>query len=224
MTNDKPDNGATLDGQTAAEFIECANNQGEPIDWLFWAHKLPELTAAQAVRLMAGLNPDLFKSLEIERNESAGAAKMRAQRLEILAAGHHMERASPREWLAWADGLGEPVHVGYRLAVMKFTEPEATPAGEAVTIAGPGKMGNTTKGRRTHPLGAEIEAARREATSPDDYHSVYAELQRLAEQGKGPFIGFAEGEGCKYQTPAGTVAFFNRDALRKRMQRAANAR
>ncbi len=109
----------------------------------------------------------------------------------------------------------------------EFAEPVAqvaAPAGEAVTIAGPGKMGNTTKGRRTHPLGAEIEAARREATNPDDFHSVFAVLQRWAEARRAPFIGFAEGEGCKYEKAAGTVAFFKSSALRKRMNRAANAR
>ena len=102
--------------------------------------------------------------------------------------------------------------------------PESPPAGEAVTIAGPGKMGNSTKDKRAQPLSAEIEAAKLEATNPADVYSVYAVLQRWAEKCKTPFIGFAEGEGCKYQTSAGTVAFFTLGALRKRMSRAANAR
>ncbi|OIQ94831.1 hypothetical protein GALL_231860 [mine drainage metagenome] len=124
-----------IEGEDAADFIECANNEGEPIDWRFWVRNMPELTTAQAARLMAALNPQLHHDLHLKRNERAGAAKRRAQELEILAAAHRMESASPRDWLAWADGLGEAVHVGFRLAVMELTQPETAPAGQAATIA-----------------------------------------------------------------------------------------
>jgi hypothetical protein len=84
-------------------------------------------------------------------------------------------------------------------------------------------MGNSTKGKRVHQLSADIEAAKRETTNPDDVHSVYAVLQRWAEQRKPPFLGFVESEGIKYQTPD-RVEFFTPGALRKRMNRAAKAR
>ena len=119
---------------------------------------------------------------------------------------------------AWADQHWPELAESRLLA-----EPQAAPAVEAVTESAPFKMGNSTKGKRAQPLAAEIEAAKREATNPDDYLSVFAVLQRHAELRKPPFLGFVEGEGCKYQTPSG-VDIFTRDALRKRIKRATNAR
>ena len=111
-----------IEGEDAAEFIECANNGGEPIDWLGWIADRPVLKAADAARLLAGLEPTTHKSLEIERNESAGEAKRRAREFEGKAEAQGKERATPAEWLAWADGLQKkiPVHIGFRLAVERY--------------------------------------------------------------------------------------------------------
>ena len=102
-----------------------------------------------------------------------------------------------------------------------LVEPKSAPAAEAATIAGPGKMGNSTKGKRAQPLSAEIETAKREATNPDDAYSVYAVLQRWADERKAPFLGLVKGVGCKYLTPDGKFEIFTPAALRKRMNRAA---
>lgn len=102
--------------------------------------------------------------------------------------------------------------------------PEAAPAGEVATIAGPGTVRNSTKGKRAQQLDAEIEAAKREATNPSDAHAVYAVLRRWAEEEKPPFIGFVEDEGIQYLVNTETPKFFTLDALRKRMSRAAKAR
>lgn len=130
MMNDNED-GTTVDGWTAAEFIECANNGGEPIDWRNWVVNRPVLKAGDAARLMAGLEPTLHKSLEIARNESAGDAKQRARKFEEWAASQGMEHASPTDWLTWGQSQGEAVHVGFRLAVMELTKPESAPASQA---------------------------------------------------------------------------------------------
>jgi hypothetical protein len=136
MTKDTTDC-TTLDAQTAAEFIECANNGGKPIDWRGWVGNCPVLNATDAVRLMSGLEPNLHTSLETRRNEQAGGAKQLARKFERWAESQSMGRASPAQWLAWGERQGETVHIGFRLAVEQYA-PESAPAAEAATIAGPG--------------------------------------------------------------------------------------
>jgi hypothetical protein len=106
-----------------AEMVEFANND-QAIDWEFWVGKMPRWTAAQAVRLMAALDPAKHSDLTLKRNETAGAAKEHAKRLELLAVSHRMAEATPAEWLRWADGLPEPVHTGFRIALAKRTGAE----------------------------------------------------------------------------------------------------
>ena len=99
---------------------ELINNENEFIDWEYWVGKMPILTAYQAVRLMAALDPNRHADLSFKRNETAGKAKEQAQSFETLAASHRMTDASPRDWLKWADDLGEPVHGGFRAAIDKL--------------------------------------------------------------------------------------------------------
>ncbi|KVD37566.1 hypothetical protein WI84_13880 [Burkholderia ubonensis] len=110
--------------------VELINNDNERIDWAYWAAKMPRWTAYQAVRLMAALDPGKHPDLSFKRNETAGAAKEHAKRLELLAASHRMTEATPAEWLQWADGLSESVHVGLRVAVERQLGIGATPADE----------------------------------------------------------------------------------------------
>jgi hypothetical protein len=102
--------------QDVADMAEISNN-GQCIDWVYWAGKMPRWTVAHAVRLMAALAPESFPDLSMIKNDSARAAKEHARRLEQLAAAHRMTEATPAEWLQWADGLSESVHIGMRLAV-----------------------------------------------------------------------------------------------------------
>ena len=82
--------------------------------------------------------------------------------------------------------------------------------------------GTTTHKLKTrgNVLNAVIDQAKREANAPDDYHSVWAALVRLADSKDrpAPLLGFAEEEGIKYQG-SNAVQFFNKAALRKRMGR-----
>ena len=89
---------------------------------------------------------------------------------------------------------------------------------------GDGTVRHSTRRKRAQPLDAEIDAAKLEALDPNDARAVFAVLQRHAEAETGSFLGFIEGEGCKYRTPAGRVEFFNFEALRRRMKRAAKGR
>lgn len=124
-----------VDFQTAQE-IEW---NGGPIDWERWTVKSATLTAAQAARLMAGLDPDQFESLAFTKYEKAGTAKAHARRLEQLAAGDESPkvRDTPAGWLAWADGKRESVHSAYRIAIEQAANATA-PEEEATTLAGPG--------------------------------------------------------------------------------------
>ncbi|MCP3713873.1 hypothetical protein [Paraburkholderia sp. CNPSo 3281] len=76
------------------------------------------------------------------------------------------------------------------------------------------------KEKRTSWLDVEIEEARKRAAVPDDPHSVYAELMKLAEEGYRTLIGVSDdGDGIKYQTQT-AVRFFTLKNLADRMRRA----
>lgn len=111
------ENRAHTDPAHVLAMVELINNDNERIDWDYWAGKMPRWTTYQAVRLMAALDPAKHPDLSFERNETAGAAKEQAKRLELLAASHGKTEASPRDWLKWVDRLNEPVHEGCREAV-----------------------------------------------------------------------------------------------------------
>jgi hypothetical protein len=104
---------------------ELSNNNNELIDWDYWAGKMPRWTAHQAVRLMAALDPTRHNDLAFRPNETAGAAKEQAKRLETLATSFGMTEATPLEWSAWAEKVGEPVHGGLRAALEKLTNSTA---------------------------------------------------------------------------------------------------
>lgn len=80
----------------------------------------------------------------------------------------------------------------------------------------------TVTTRRSDALTAVIATAMGQALDSADYHSVWAELVKLASSPNrpAPLLGFAEGEGVKYQGDD-DVEFFKKNNLRNRMQRAA---
>jgi hypothetical protein len=216
---------------TARDLLDAELARGAPggnIGW--WARLFACELAAQRGEAL----PDLGTCIEYE-NALAAAARSGQLTMRPPRASDFAEAVTPETTdKRLKDGLvvlkadmrayAEQHAPGLlRSALLAEPAPKSAPAVEAATIAGPGKMGNSTKGKRAQPLSAEIEAAKREATNPDDAHSVYAVLQRWADERKAPFLGFVQGEGCKYQTPDG-VEFFTLDALRKRMNRAAKTR
>ena len=96
---------------------EIAYN-GAPIDWDYWVHQMPALTAAQAARLICGLDPDRFENLDNRPNENdPSQACAEAKRIQRLAETAGMEKVSPADWLQWADRHGFKVHACYRLEV-----------------------------------------------------------------------------------------------------------
>ncbi|MBN8283756.1 hypothetical protein [Zoogloea sp.] len=74
---------------------------------------------------------------------------------------------------------------------------------------------------RSNPLTSVITKARSSALNAEDPSSVWAELVKMAESPNrpGPLIGYAEGEGIKYQTEKG-VQFLTRKNFGDREMRA----
>lgn len=92
---------------------------GRPIDWDYWAKNMPTLTAAEAARLMAGLDPELFEDLAsrpVPKNDPSRACA-EAKRMERLAQAQGRCRHTPEEWLRWAHQCDFDVHRGFFMAV-----------------------------------------------------------------------------------------------------------
>jgi hypothetical protein len=91
---------------------------GHPIDWKHWVHSMPTLSARDAVRLMVGLDPDLYHNLEespVLANDTSRARAL-AKKMERLALAQADERRSPEAWCRWAQEHDFEVHSGYFLA------------------------------------------------------------------------------------------------------------
>lgn len=101
-----------------ASFIEVTNN-GIGISWRYWIDQMPTISAGEAARLMAGLDPDLYADLRsrpVPKNNVDAACK-RATHLERLAIAESRTRATPDEWLEWARERRFQVHSGFEMAV-----------------------------------------------------------------------------------------------------------
>ncbi len=76
---------------------------------------------------------------------------------------------------------------------------------------------------RSNALAAVIEKAKQQAVDSANWQSVWNALVVLAQSADrpAPLLGYIEGEGVKYQTDKveKPVAFFTRDACRKRLHR-----
>lgn len=143
----------TLGGQELADFkagLDADHEiewNGAAIDWKYWTQQISSLNVAQAVRLMAGLDPSRFEDAKLEelskdKTKSGlerSLAVVLARSLERLAAAEipPKVRDTPTGWLAWADAKEQEVHRPYRVAIEQATNAKATaPAGEAATVAG----------------------------------------------------------------------------------------
>lgn len=110
------------DQRERAEFtaflIEATNNDAE-INWQYWVDQMPTISAADAARLLAGLDPDQYADLNrrpVPQNNVDGACK-KAMQFERLATAEHRSRATPDEWLEWARERSFQVHCGFEMAV-----------------------------------------------------------------------------------------------------------
>ena len=110
-----------------AGFIETTYND-KLIDWRYWVHQMPHLTAGQAAHLMCALDPDVYAVTENHpRLVDAGKRISNALKIERLAVAQNQVEASANEWLEWAESHHIVVHDGFRLATNAATPPPETP-------------------------------------------------------------------------------------------------
>lgn len=105
-----------------AEYDEAGLN-GEAIDWRYWVHQMPTLSAAQAACLMSALEPDKFANLNERPGSNDPAENIeKARKIQRLAETRGRMSAPPSEWVTWAKSLNISVHTGFLLAVWEMPE------------------------------------------------------------------------------------------------------
>lgn len=118
----------TMEADLLASFKEHVYN-GKIINWRYWVHQLPELHVTEAARLMCGLDPEVFESLDNRPNKNDPTDLVaEARRLQRLAERQNLFTAPPAKWLEWAGLHGFDVHGGFRIEVEKTQQ---NGAGEA---------------------------------------------------------------------------------------------
>lgn len=117
------------DAAFLAGFVEQTNN-GRDISWRYWVGQMPSLSAAEACRLLSGLDPDLYEDINarpVPANNVNEACK-KAVMLERLAAREGKDRDSAAGWLEWARQREFVVHPGFILGVHEYQQPEGAGA------------------------------------------------------------------------------------------------
>ena len=140
--------------------------------------------------------------------------------LDSYSEGQDMdEKRTPSEWLEWAKSKG------FRPYWLAEPAPKSAPAGKAVTIAGPPPMGNSTKGKRAHPLAAQIRKAQAQAEKAGDAAArwergaVWAPLRAMALEECEPFTGAVSAKGLEYTDAANCRQVFTPEALAAHLKR-----
>jgi hypothetical protein len=103
-------------------------------------------------------------------------------------------------------------------AVTASTDPSSLP--DSPTLAVPLEVGSSSKRPRRDKIAPVIESAQRAVTDPNDVASVWNEMSAHAKEKNYPFLGIAP-EGLIHEDQDGTTKIFDKNALRKRLRRAA---
>lgn len=98
------------DAEFTGTFSEVESN-GRSINWRYWM-SMKTLSAGQAARLMVGLDPDIFASLNHNGPTRNDTSKHRdiARDIERLALNLGMTEAPASEWVSWAKRNGFRLH------------------------------------------------------------------------------------------------------------------
>jgi hypothetical protein len=141
------------DQEMCAAFDESVLNE-RTIHWRYWVEQMPSLSASEAARLMAGLDPDVFADLKSRpnRNDPSDACA-KVLYLERLALAEGRDRDTAANWLAWARERKFKLHIGFVLAVQD-KGPAAEPASPKQVHSG-----HTPKQRRQESRILELLAS-----------------------------------------------------------------
>lgn len=193
--HDAQHNPANLRGrlETNAAFAETVYN-GKAINWRYWVHQLPALTAGEASRLLCALDPDpdLFQDLENRPNRNDPSRHCKnALMIQRLAEREGKESATPAEWLAWADTHQFTVHDGFRFAVESAPGQAAKPApventSPDLNLAEPPKN-RTTKRRTWRDVSMPYVVNTYRSGKYKTAHTFYVALVNKAGAGDSPF-------------------------------------
>jgi hypothetical protein len=135
--NEEGDHAAETEARQTARvargaYLEARLN-GARINWHYWLAEVPRWSAAQAARLMRGLDPDVFADLttrptggDLDRIAQVADKAMKVQR---AAEAQGRLSDTPTGWLAWARGRGYVIHEPFSRNVEQRigTGPEETP-------------------------------------------------------------------------------------------------
>jgi hypothetical protein len=133
---DEADKQKELDQWQLRTAVDESIYNGTVISWRYWVEQMPQLSAAEAARLMSALDPDLFKSLDHRPNKNDPTKRCeKAAMIQRLAERQDMQVATPAEWLAWSIQEQIKVHDGFRLAVESLTtQPDTKPTTAAASV------------------------------------------------------------------------------------------
>ncbi len=138
--------GVNVTDKTKAAYLQAAYDEtglnGNAINWRYWVHQLPVISAAQAACLMSALEPDLFANLD-GRNWQDNPARIdparnieKARKIQRLAEAQGKPTASPAEWVGWAQAQTLEVHTGFLLAVEELPKTTGESSAPAAKVAG----------------------------------------------------------------------------------------
>jgi hypothetical protein len=139
-----------------AAYVQAAYDEtglnGNAINWRYWVHQLPVISAAQAACLMSALEPDLFANLD-GRNWQDNPARIdparnieKARKIQRLAEAQGKLTASPVEWVGWAQAQSLEVHTGFLLAVEEWLETTSVQGDAAAAAKGKAAQGTNPSG------------------------------------------------------------------------------
>lgn len=229
------------DAEFHGTFDETWHN-GKSINWRYWM-SMKTLSAAQAARLIVGLDPDIFASLGHNgptRNDTS-KLRHRARDIERLALNHGMAAAPASEWLSWARSNGFNIHrlfateVEGKNAATKSAQLEPSLADDSSRQSAANaarfegretcKTHNPTPAVLIHSirerrdiLDPAIEKAIKTAGSHDTA-AVYLALRSLALEEEQPFTGSVEKDALCYTDSNNNPKLLSKDALSKRLKR-----
>lgn len=109
--------------ESNSDVVELVLN-GTLLNWEYWVKKMRRLSAGQAARLMAGLDPDLYANLDarpVPKNDVRDACQ-RVVSVERLALNLEKEQDTAVGWLEWAKQHGFQIHTNFVLKVLDGAE------------------------------------------------------------------------------------------------------